>query len=196
MIVAVPGATAVTLPSFTVATFSSDELHSTVFSVAFSGANVATRVTSSPSTSPVSSLSKVTPVTGIFLASTVTAHVAVFPPSAVETVMVVVPGLSAVTFPSDTEATPASEDDQLTALFVALLGETVAVSVSLSPSVKGRVDLLMLTPVTAIVVGGGVTGVSGVSASSGLQEIIIKQNNAAVITAIETQNSFFVFIIY
>ena len=110
--------------------------------------------------------------------------------------MVVVPGLSAVTFPSDTEATPASEDDQLTALFVALLGETVAVSVSLSPSVKGRVDLLMLTPVTAIVVGGGVTGVSGVSASSGLQEIIIKENNAAVITAIETQNSFFVFIIY
>ena len=69
-------------------------------------------------------------------------------------------------------------------------------SVSLSPSVKGRVDLLMLTPVTAIVVGGGVTGVSGVSASSGLQEIIIKENNAAVITAIETQNSFFVFIIY
>jgi hypothetical protein len=67
-------------------------------------------------------------------------------------VIVAEPALTAATFPLlSTEATLASDDFQLTALLVALLGVTVAVSVSDPLSAKVRLVLLSDTPVTATV---------------------------------------------
>ena len=73
--------------------------------------------------------------------------------------MVAVPAATAVTLPlSSTAATVVLLELQLTFLLVALVGATEAVSVSLSPSTKASVVLLIETPVTATVlgVGGGV----------------------------------------
>ena len=82
-------------------------------------------------------------------ASTVTLHSAVLSPSAVVTVMVAVPALWAVTFPfPSTVATLELLEDQVTFLFVALFGSTVAVSWLVLPSVRVRLVLFRLTPVT------------------------------------------------
>ena len=153
VIFTVPGATAVTFPALsTVATFSSELVHFTDLSEASSGLTVAFNWADSPSVSSISVLSRVTPVTLIVLEVTVTEQVAVLEPSVVVTVMVAEPALTAVTFPLlSTVATPVSEDFQLTALFVALVGATVAVSVSDPPSAKVRLVLLSDTPVTATV---------------------------------------------
>ena len=153
--VAFPALPAVTLPSATVATLSSDDFQLTALLVALSGATVAVSVSDSPSTRLRVFLFRVTPVTATVLAVTVTEQVAVLLPSAVVTVMVVFPALTAVTLPSATVATLSSDDFQLTALLVALSGATVAVRVSDAPSRRLSVVLLSETPVTAILVGFG-----------------------------------------
>ena len=80
---------------------------------------------------------------------TVTVQVAVFPPSSVVTVMVAVPALLAVTVPSvSTVATLVSLLAQVTFLLVALSGVMVAVRASVSPSVRLKVVLSSVTPVT------------------------------------------------
>lgn len=67
-------------------------------------------------------------VTGIVAAVTLSAQVAVLPPSVVVTVMVAVPALFAVTMPDEeTVATDVLLDDHVTLLSVALEGVTVAV---------------------------------------------------------------------
>ena len=99
-------------------------------------------------------MSRVTSVTLTVLEVTVTEHVAVFDPSAVVTVIVAEPALTAVTFPLlSTVAVPELEELQLTDLLVALEGAIVAVRVSEPPSTRLSVVLLRLTPVTATVVG-------------------------------------------
>ena len=90
----------------------------------------------------------VTPVTGTVAAATVTAQVAVLPPSSVVTVMVAVPGATAVTTPSVTVAMLASLVLHVTFLLVALSGSIVAVSRAVPPSVNSRLVLSNSTLVT------------------------------------------------
>jgi hypothetical protein len=63
--------------------------------------------------------------------------------------MVAVPAVLAVTVPLVTVATLVLSDVQLTALFVALFGATVAVRVAVPPSTRVRVAGSRVTPVTA-----------------------------------------------
>ena len=87
---------------------------------------------------------------------TVTAQVAVKPPSTVLTVMVAVPSATAVTVPfAETVATAGLLLDHVTALLVAVAGATVIDSVSVLPTANGNVVLFSDTPVTDTVVGGG-----------------------------------------
>ena len=84
-------------------------------------------------------LFRVTPVTGTVRGATVTLHSAVLLPSAVVTVMVVLPAPTAMTFPlSSTVAAAGLLDVQVTALLAAFSGRTVAVSRAVSPSFKDR----------------------------------------------------------
>ena len=62
--------------------------------------------------------------------------------------MVAVPALMPVTLPSSTFATDMSLHDHVTSLFVASSGDTVATSVSLSPTASVRELLSSFTPVT------------------------------------------------
>ena len=72
-------------------------------------------------------------------------------PSVVVTVMVAVPAAFAVTTPlEDTVATEVLLDDHVTDLSVAFDGNTVAVKVSVSPTVIDSDVLFRFTPVTAI----------------------------------------------
>jgi hypothetical protein len=92
----------------------------------------------------------VTPVTAIGL--TVTEQVAVLPPSSVVTVIIAAPTLIADTFPFEsTVATLVLELDQVTSLFVAFEGVTVAVNCSVPPMSNDIDVLFRLTPVTATV---------------------------------------------
>ena len=80
-----------------------------------------------------------TPVTGTTAAWTVTEQAAVLLPSTVVTVIVAVPAFFAVTTPlEDTVATFVLLDVQVTSLFDALEGETVATRFWVSPSVRVR----------------------------------------------------------
>ena len=79
---------------------------------------------------------------------TVTSQVAVLPPSSVLTMIVAFPAFKAITLPFDTDATVPLLDVQVTFLFVALSGLTVAVRVISSPSVRVVDDLSNVTPVT------------------------------------------------
>ena len=144
--VAVPTATAVTLPlASTVALDVSLLSQVTVLYVALSGATVAVSVSLAPTWSVRLSLLSVTEVTGTGL--TVTAQVADLP-SAVA-VMVAVPTATAVTLPLlSTVALEVSLLVQVTVLYVALSGATVAVSVSLAPTWSVRLSLLNVTEVT------------------------------------------------
>ena len=82
---------------------------------------------------------------------TVTEQVAVLSPSFVFAVIVAEPTATAVTFPFEsTVAMLVFELDQVHALSVAFEGETVAVSVSVSPIINERVVLFRLMPVTEI----------------------------------------------
>jgi predicted secreted protein len=143
-----------TPPADTVATDGSLLVHVTALLVAFSGAMVAVNVSGLSPTVLVSVvLFNVTLVTGIAAACTVTAQVAVFPPSCVVTVIVDFPSpMKFTTPPADTVATDGSLLVQVTVLLVAFAGATVAVSVSAaSPTVFLRLLLFSVTPVTGIV---------------------------------------------
>ena len=86
-------------------------------------------------------------------ALTVTTQVAVLLPLAVFTVMVAVPGLTAVTRPFTTVATAGSLLLQVTVLLVALLGVTVKVKVPVAqPTVRLSVFRERVTPVTDTVI--------------------------------------------
>jgi hypothetical protein len=92
------------------------------------------------------------PVTGIVDALTVTAQVDVLLPSVVVTVIVAFPAAMPETTPlDDTVAMPAALLLHVTALFVALVGATVAVSVSVPPIVRLVDDLFKVTLVTETV---------------------------------------------
>ena len=112
VMVAVPNFLAVTTPLETVATVASEVVQVTVLSVASSGPTVAVRVTVSPTFREAQVLLRVTLVTGVGI--TVIEQVAVLSPAVA--VMVGVPILIAVTFPSSTVAMEASDEDQVTVL--------------------------------------------------------------------------------
>lgn len=130
VIVAEPAALAVTTPDEdTVATEVLFEDQVTDLSVASDGETVAVSVWVSPTVMDSDVLFKLTPVTEIVCALTVTEQLAFFEPSFVVTVIVAVPALTAVTTPEEeTVATEVLLEDQVTDLFEALEGETVAVN--------------------------------------------------------------------
>ena len=91
-------------------------------------------------------------------ALTVTVQVAFLPPSFVVTVMVAEPAAFAVTTPElETEATVELLEDQVTLLFVAFEGVTVATRDWVSPSFIVRDVMFRLTPVTETVAALTVT---------------------------------------
>ena len=125
------------------------ELHVTFRLSALSGLTVAVSVSVSPSVRVSSVLSRVTSVTFTALAFTVTLQEAVFPPSSVVTVTVATPAFTAVTLPSpSTVATSVLSELHATFRLSALSGFTVAVSVSVSPSVNVSSALSRVTSVT------------------------------------------------
>ena len=132
VIVAVPKFFAVTTPLETVIIVVSDDAQLTVLSVASSGPTVAMRVAVSPTFSEALLLSSVIEETSV--GTTVIEQVAVLSPALA--VMVAVPNLSAVIFPSSTVAIEASDEYQVTVLSLALLGLTVAERVTVSPTFK------------------------------------------------------------
>ena len=96
--------------------------------------------------------------TGTALAVTVTLQKAVFPPSAVEAIITIVPAETAVTLPlASTVATAVLLLVQLTALLVALSGLTVAMMVAVSPSARLRLVLSRVMDSTGTVVEETVT---------------------------------------
>ena len=90
---------------------------------------------------------RVIPDTATTFLDTVTTQVALFSPALA--VMVAVPAATAVTTPFSTVATVASEVVQVTVLSVASAGVTVAVRVTVSPSVRAAVVWLRAIPDTA-----------------------------------------------
>ena len=140
VIVADPAAFAVTTPD--VDTIAIDVLlddQVTDLFVAFDGLTVAVRVAVLPSSNERDVRSRETPVTDTIAAVTVTAQVAFFEPSWVVQVMVAEPAALAVTTPLVlTVATEVLLDDQVTDLFVAFDGLTVAVRVAVLPSSNER----------------------------------------------------------
>ena len=90
------------------------------------------------------------PAINVTALTTLTPQVAVKLPSVVVTVIVALPSATPVTMPSATVATLVLLDDQVTALFSALAGATVAMSVSVSPIPMVAAFLFSVTPVTAI----------------------------------------------
>jgi hypothetical protein len=158
VIVAEPLATAVTNPEeLTVATEVLLEVQVTALLVAFVGATVAANCTVPPAEVIVELVGDtVTPVTATVVEPilTVIAQVAVFEPSVVLTVIVAAPLATPVTNPEElTVATDVLLEVQVTALLVALVGETVAESLTVPLEVV-IVELVgdKLTPVTATVV--------------------------------------------
>ena len=141
VIVAEPAAFAVTTPvDNTVATEVLLDDQVTVLSVALDGDTVAIRVWVSPTSIVNDVLFRLTPVTGIAAAVTVTTQEAFLPPSVVVTVIVAVPAFFAVTTPEeDTVATVVLFEVHVTDLSVAFDGETVAVNVAVWPSTIERV---------------------------------------------------------
>ena len=82
---------------------------------------------------------------------TVTAQVAVFSPAFA--VIVALPAATAVTIPSFTVATAVSLLSQITVLSVAVVGNTVAVSVSVAPFTRESCGLFNVMLSTEIVLG-------------------------------------------
>ena len=109
---------------------------------------MAVKVNVPPTSIDCSGSLMVTTVTSTAAAVTVTATLAVKLPSAVVTVMVAAPSLSAVTRPSTTEAIAGWLLSHVTALLVALAGSTVGVKVKVPPSTRYCSGSLMVTPVT------------------------------------------------
>ncbi|MCL1838774.1 MAG: hypothetical protein FWG47_05590 [Propionibacteriaceae bacterium] len=161
VIVAVPGFTPVTTPAAeTLATELFEEDHARFLFVAFAGVIVGVNETAPPTLTLVVAGFKLTPVTGWV---TVTVAEAVLPPSAVFTVIVALPTALAVTTPvADTVATLVLLEVQITFLFVAFVGVTVAVNDTVSPTLIVAKDWFKLTPVTTTT-GGVVTVIVAVS---------------------------------
>ena len=132
---ALPAAAAVTVPSLTEATVSSEEDHVTVWSAAFSGTTEAVSTAVSPANRESAVLSSVTPVTDTGF-STVRAQEAFTLPQAA--VMVAAPSFRAVILPSVTVATVSSEEVHTT-VSVVFSGCTEAVSTAVSPVCRVRV---------------------------------------------------------
>jgi len=153
VMVAEPAEIAVTVPDvFTVATAVLDDVHVTALLVAFAGLTVAVKVSVPPTVRDVAFLFRLTPVTGTVGIVTVTLQIAVLAPSVVVTVMLAEPAETAVTLPlASTVETEVLEDVQVTALLVAFVGLTVAVKVSVPPTVREVAFLFRVTPVTATV---------------------------------------------
>jgi hypothetical protein len=150
VIVAVPTATPVTRPLvLTVATEVALLDHVTVLLVAALGDTVALSWRVLLVKRPALVLSRLTPVTGVV---TVIADVAVKPPSAVVTVIVVVPTATPVTRPEElTVATVVALLDQLRAVLVAVAGTSAAASCCVLPIAMLVLVGLRLTPVTVTV---------------------------------------------
>jgi hypothetical protein len=147
--------------------------------VAFDGVTVAISVSSPPILRVRDVLSRLTPVTEIGF--TVTAQVAVLPPSSVVTVMTDIPTVIAVTVPFEsTIATPVLELDQVTFLFVAFEGDTVAVRVSVPPINRVSEVLFKLTPDTEI--GITVTVQEAVFPPSSVVAIMVAELTPVAIT--------------
>ena len=153
VIVALPSDLAMTTPEEdTSATDGALDDHVTDLSVALDGVTVAVNVWVSPSVIVKVVLLRLTPVTGMTFALTVTAQDAVLPPSIVLTVIVALPADLAMTTPvEDTSTTEELLDDHVTDLSVASFGDTVAVRVWVSPSVIVKLVSSRLTPVTVII---------------------------------------------
>jgi hypothetical protein len=110
---------------------------------------VAVKVSVPPTIRLVDDLFKVTPVTGMLDVATVTVQVAILLPSTVVTVMTALPADTAVTNPfDDTVATEGVLLLHDTFWLVALEGATVAIKVSVPPTVMLVDDLLNVTPIT------------------------------------------------
>ncbi len=175
VIVAEPAALAVTVPSeATVATDVLLEVHVTPVLVALLGETVGVRRYVSPAVNDNDVGDTETPVTATVALVTVTVQVAVLPPSSVRTVIVAEPAAFAVTTPLDeTVATVVLLDDHVTALLVALEGETVAVSVPVVPAVKDILVLFRETPVTETVPALTVTEQVAVLPPSDVVHVIV-----------------------
>ena len=135
VIVALPADTAVTVPFSTVATVALFERQLTLWFVASEGTTVFVKVAVAPLAKDNSVWESVTPVTGIGSVTT-TSHLAVWLPSSVVTVMVAAPPDTAVTVPFSTVATAVLFELHLIFLFVAPVGETVAVNFAVAPLSK------------------------------------------------------------
>ena len=132
VIIAIPDFLAVTLPSDTVATDTSEDPQTTDLSVALSGLTVAVIVSVSPTFIDKEVLSRVIDVTDTTLVETFTVQVEDLPPALA--VIVAVPSLRAVTVPEFTLATEAFDEAQITPSYSASFGRTVATRLKVSPS--------------------------------------------------------------
>ena len=173
--VAVPADLAVTTPEVeTVATDVLLEDQVTALFVALEGETVAVMVAVLPSSRLNEVLSNDTPVTETVAGLTVTTQVAFFAPSSVVHVMVAEPADLAVTTPEvETVATDVLLEDQVTALLVALEGETVAVRVAVLPSSRLNDALSKETPVTETVAFLTVTEQEAVLFPSCVVQVIV-----------------------
>ena len=147
VIVASPDFFAVTLPSATVATDTSDEPQVTDLSVALSGLTVAVIVSVSPTCIDREVLSRVIDVTVTTLAETLTVQVEDLPPALA--VIVAVPSLTAVTVPEFTLATEALDEAHITPSYSASFGRTVATRLNVSPSIISIVAVFSDTDETS-----------------------------------------------
>jgi hypothetical protein len=125
------------------------ELHVTLLFVAFDGDTVAVNCAVAPTFTVALVGATLTPVTATVVVVTVIVDVAVKPPSAVVTVTVAEPAATPVTNPLEfTVATPVLFELQVTLLFVALDGDTVAVSWDVPPTPTETDVGETITPVT------------------------------------------------
>lgn len=113
---------------------------------------------------------------------TVVVEVAANPPSDVRAVIVAEPSPTAVTSPAAlTVATCTLDEDQVTALFVALDGRTAAVSVCVRPGARATVVGDTVTPVAGTV-DVTVTAVEAVSPPSVVVTVIVAAPAATAVT--------------
>jgi len=151
VIVVVPAATAVTRPVLSTVAFAGvEEVQFTVVFVALKGYMVGINVIVPPVAKKADLLSSPMPVTATAF-TTVTTQEAVKLPFVVVTVIVLIPAATPVTLPFEaTVAIPGVDDDQVTALFMAFVGRTVATSVTPFPAPVAilAVVLFNVTPVT------------------------------------------------
>jgi len=153
VMVAVPGATAVTVPSWvTVATLEADDDQVTARCAALDGATEAVRTWVPPTMMLAAVGLTVTDVTSVG-AGGVTVIVALPDtpdPSTAVAVIIAVPGETAVTIPAEIVATLVSDDDQVMAGHVASDGATVNLKYCVPPTTRFAVAGLTVTDVTGI----------------------------------------------